>query len=269
MMKMLATTALLAVAALHAPAWAQKSTADAINEYRNSLQDGNPADLNAARGAALWRQARGPKNASLEKCDLGRGPGVVAGAAAAMPRYFPDVDAVMDVESRLVHCMVSLQGFKREEVTAKPFSSDGQKATEIEDLVAFIYDESRELPVAVPQSHAMEKASYQRGKQIFFFRGGPYDFACASCHSADDQRIRLQDLPNLTKQLPAQQAYTSWPAYRVSQGAVRTMQWRLYDCFRQQRFPELKYLSQASVDLITFLGVNANGGTMAAPAIKR
>ena len=47
------------------------------------------------------------------------------------------------------------------------------------------------------------------------------------------------------------------------------MQWRLYDCFRQQRFPELKYLSQASVDLITFLGVNANGGTMAAPAIKR
>jgi sulfur-oxidizing protein SoxA len=263
----LATAAALGVAT--APAWAQKSTADAINEYRNSLQDGNPADLNAARGAALWREARGPKKASLEKCDLGRGPGVVAGAAAAMPRYFADVDAVMDVESRLVHCMVSLQGFAREQVTAKPFSGEGQKATEIEDLVAFIYDESREQPVAVPQAHAKEKASYERGKQIFFFRGGPYDFSCASCHSADNQRIRLQDLPNLTQKLPAQQAYTSWPAYRVSQGAVRTMQWRLYDCFRQQRFPELRYLSQASVDLITFLGVNANGGTMAAPAIKR
>jgi L-cysteine S-thiosulfotransferase len=50
---------------------------------------------------------------------------------------------------------------------------------------------------------------------------------------------------------------------------VRTMQWRLYDCFRQQRFPELQYLSPASVDLITFLGVNANGGKMAAPALKR
>ncbi len=64
-------------------------------------------------------------------------------------------------------------------------------------------------------------------------------------------------------------AFGTWPAYRVSQGAVRTMQWRIYDCFRQQRFPELKDLSPASVDLITYLGVKANGGTMLAPAIKR
>jgi sulfur-oxidizing protein SoxA len=50
---------------------------------------------------------------------------------------------------------------------------------------------------------------------------------------------------------------------------MRTMQWRIYDCFRQQRFPELKFTSQASVDLITYLAVNANGGKMDAPAIKR
>jgi sulfur-oxidizing protein SoxA len=47
------------------------------------------------------------------------------------------------------------------------------------------------------------------------------------------------------------------------------MQWRMYDCFRQQRFPELKYGSQASIDLITFLGVTAKGGKMDSPAIKR
>ena len=47
------------------------------------------------------------------------------------------------------------------------------------------------------------------------------------------------------------------------------MQWRLFDCFRQQRFPALNYLSPASIDLITFLGVNANGGKMDSPAIKR
>jgi sulfur-oxidizing protein SoxA len=33
--------------------------------------------------------------------------------------------------------------------------------------------------------------------------------------------------------------------------------------------PELNYLSQTSIDLITYLGVNANGGKMAAPALKR
>jgi sulfur-oxidizing protein SoxA len=55
----------------------------------------------------------------------------------------------------------------------------------------------------------------------------------------------------------------------VSQGALRTFEWRLYDCFRQQRFPELQYNSQAVMDLTTFLAVNANGGKLAAPAIKR
>ena len=76
-------------------------------------------------------------------------------------------------------------------------------------------------------------------------------------------------MPNLTKPEPAQAAFGAWPAYRVSQGAVRSMQWRMYDCFRQQRFPELKYGSQASIDLITYLGVKAEGGTMQATSLKR
>ena len=51
----------------------------------------------------------------------------------------------------------------------------------------------------------------------------------------------------------AQKAYTTWPAYRVSQGEVRTMQWRLNDCFRQQRFPSSSYGSDASIALTMFL----------------
>jgi L-cysteine S-thiosulfotransferase len=246
-----------------------KSAQDAINEYRQSLQDGNPADLNAARGEGLWNAKRGGKSLA-ESCDIGLGVGKVKGAVAVLPKYFDDVKKVMDIESRLVHCMVAFQGAKREDFTPRTvFSGEGQRATMIEDLVAFVYDESRGMDIKVPQGHSAEKASYERGKQAFYFKGGPYDFSCASCHSEDGKRIRLQDLPNLTKAGPAQAAFSQWPAYRVSQGAVRTMQWRLYDCFRQQRFPELQYLSQTSVDLITFMGVNANGGKMAAPAIKR
>jgi L-cysteine S-thiosulfotransferase len=248
----------------------QKSAKDAIEDYRASLQDGNPADLNAARGEVLWKTKRGSPNASLEACDLGLGAGKVKGAVTVLPKYFADTNQTMDLESRLVHCMVTLQGAKKTDFTARTaFSGEGQKATVIEDLVAYIYDESREMVINVPQNHAAEKMSYARGKEAFYFKGGPFDFSCASCHSEDGKRIRLQDLPNLTKPGPAQAAFSQWPAYRVSQGAVRTMQWRLYDCFRQQRFPELQYLSQTSVDLITFMGVNANGGKMAAPALKR
>jgi L-cysteine S-thiosulfotransferase len=263
-------TALSAILFIATPAQAQqKSAQDAINEYRQSLQDGNPADLNAARGEGLWSAKRGGKSLA-ESCDMGLGVGKIKGVAAVLPRYFDDVKKVMDVESRLVHCMVTFQGAKREDFSSRTvYSSEGQRATQIEDLVAFIYDESRDVTIAVPSGHKEEKAAYERGKQAFYFKGGPFDFSCASCHSEDGKRIRLQDLPNLTKPGPAQAAFSQWPAYRVSQGAVRTMQWRLFDCFRQQRFPELQYLSQTSVDLIAFMGVNANGGKMAAPAIKR
>ena len=247
----------------------QKSAQDAINEYRQSLQDGNPADLNAARGEGFWNAKRGGKSLA-ESCDIGLGIGKVKGAVAQLPKYFDDVKKVMDIESRLVHCMVAFQGAKREDFSARTaFSGEGQRATLIEDLVAFVYDESRGIEIKVPQAHTAEKAAYERGRQAFYFKGGPHDFSCASCHNEDDKRIRLQSLPNLTKSGPSQAAFSQWPAYRVSQGAMRTMQWRVYDCFRGQRFPEMQYLSQTSVDLITFMGVNANGGKMAAPAIKR
>ena len=96
------------MAGLAAPALAQDSkVADEIAKYREALNDGNPADLLEVKGEGLWSQKRGPKNASLEQCDLGQGPGKLEGAYAALPKYFKDTNRVMDVESRLVHCMVT------------------------------------------------------------------------------------------------------------------------------------------------------------------
>jgi sulfur-oxidizing protein SoxA len=246
-----------------------QSAADEIAKYRAMLADGNPAELVEAQGEELWKTKRGPNNVSLEKCDLGKGPGVIKGAYAQLPRYFKDTNAVMDFETRLVHCMVEQQGFKKEDVIKKPFSSQGERATDLEALTAYVVGESRGSKIDISQSHPKEKAAFARGQQTFFYRGGPFDFSCASCHSKTAQRIRLQDLPNLTEAADSKKAFATWPAYRVSQGAVRTMQWRINDCFRQQRFPELKYGSQTSIDLITYLGVMAKGGEMDSPAIKR
>ena len=259
-----AAAALLLAAA---GAWPQ-SAVDEIAKYRQQLQDGNPAELWEARGEALWQQKRGPKSASLEQCDLGKGPGVVKGAYAELPRYFADADRVMDLETRLVHCMVTLQGFSVADATKRPFGN-GSSRSDFEALAAWISAESKGVPMNVSLSHPKEKEAYQIGEKMFFFRGGPHDFACATCHGESGKRIRLQDLPNLTDTAGAQSAYTTWPAYRVSQGELRTFQWRLNDCFRQQRFPELKFASEGSIALTTFLARNANGAKFNAPAIKR
>ncbi len=108
------------------------------------------------------------------------------------------------------------------------------------------------------------------GKAIFYYRAGTHDFSCATCHSQSGKRIRLQELPNLSiAGDDARKTYAAWPAYRISQGEVRTMEWRLGDCFRQQRVPELKFGSDAAIDLTMFLAKNAEGGEMAAPGLKR
>jgi L-cysteine S-thiosulfotransferase len=261
--------AVLFVASAGSLAAQEKSSAiQEIEKYRAALGDDNPAELWEARGEDLWKARRGPKNVSLESCDLGLGPGVVKGAYTVLPKYFEDSKKVEDLESRLVTCMVSLQGFTPEQAKKDPFGGPGKKVP-MDALVAYITAQSRGMKMNVAGSHPKEVEAYELGRKIFFYHGGPHDFACETCHGADSKRIRLQDLPNLTKVSDAQRAYTTWPAYRVSQGEVRSMQWRLNDCFRQQRFPELEFASPASIALTMYLAKNANGGVMNAPAIKR
>ena len=258
--------ALLACGAC-AAAWAQKSALDGIAEYRAMLADGNPADLFEAKGEGLWKQRRGPKNASLEQCDLGKGPGVVKGAFVELPRYFADTKRVQDMESRLLTCMETLQGFNAAEIAKTNFGR-GEQVT-VTALAAYISAESRGLKFNLPNSTLEEKTMYEVGKRLFFARGGPHDFSCSSCHGEDGKRIRLQDLPNLTQNPGAGSGFGAWPAYRVSNGQLWGMQLRLNDCYRQQRFPYPLFGSDVTIALGVYLGVNGKGGESIAPAIKR
>jgi len=257
--------------ALCACARAQDSDAQTqkeIERYRQLLAEGNPAELAQARGEELWKTKRGPKSASLERCDLGLGPGVVKGAYAALPRYFRDTDRVQDLESRLVTCIVALQGFTPEEAMKNPFSAPGRNS-DLEALATYVAGESKGMKLAAPMQHQKEIEAFRIGEQLFYRRAGPHDFSCSTCHGDTGKRIRLQDLPKLTEPKEAQRVFTTWPAYRVSQGSVRTMQHRLYDCYWQMRHPQLDYASDASIALEVFMAKYANGGTIDAPGLKR
>lgn len=239
-----------------------------FDRFRAVLEQDNPAELWEVKGEQLWNSPGGPKKASLQKCDLGLGPGVVKGAYAQLPRYFADVDRVMDAEARIVHCMITLQGFTYAELAKAPFSSATRTPDPV-SLVTYVAAQSAGMKFAAPQNHPREKQTYALGKEIFFYRAGTYDFACASCHGVDGQRIRTQPLPNFTRPEKALAAVQGWPGYRMTGGVMHSLQWRLTDCFRQQRFPKPDYTSETLSALISYVTVNSNGQVYKGPGIKR
>jgi L-cysteine S-thiosulfotransferase len=248
-----------------------QDTEKEIERYRAMISDpfSNPGFLAVDRGEVLWLQKRGTKDVSLDTCDLGKGPGKLEGAYAQLPRYFADADKVMDIEQRLLWCMEKIQGLDTKDVIARRFSGPG-RASDMEDLVAFIANKSSGMSINVPLSHPKEQEMAAVGEEIFYRRGGVMDFSCATCHAEDGKRIRLQGLPNLSKPgKTPQETMASWPTYRVSQGALRTMQHRLWDCFRQQRWPVPEYASDTITALTVFLNKQASGGELNVPSIKR
>ena len=243
--------------------------ADGLALGRKMLAEDNPGDLWVERGQRLFNEKRGPKNASLEKCDLGQGPGVVKGAFAQLPRYFADTDKVQDLESRLLTCMVELQGFKREDIIRTRFGTL-DRDSDMEALVSYVGAASNGLRMNVRLDHAKEREMYKAGEYGFYRRSGPLDFACVTCHGESGKRIRLQELPNMTKADEMREVIsTGWPAYRGTHSTVRTMQHRLYDCFWQMRLPDLGFASELSVALTTYLNYSANGGEIKLPGVRR
>jgi sulfur-oxidizing protein SoxA len=270
-MRRLSVAACVLMLALAAPA-AGDDTEKELERYRRMLKDdpwSNPGLLDADRGEALWKEKRGPKGVSLEGCDLGKGPGKVEGAFAELPRFFKDADRVLDLEARIVWCMENLQGFARADIVKRPYSKANQSGTELEALATYVASKSQGQKFSPSLEHPKEKEMLAVGQALFFRRQGPMDFACATCHADAGRRIRLQPLPFIGKPEEARKVIGEWPAYRVSQGTVMTMQHRIADCFWQMRLPLVDYGSDVTVALTAYLVNQAKGGEITAPTIKR
>ena len=252
-----------------APAEEKDAATLEFEKFRAMMEETNPAELFEAQGEEFWKTKRGPNNVSLaESCDLGLGVGVVKGAYVQMPRYFADVGKVMDVERRIVWCMINKQGFKEADLMKQPFASDSH-TPEPTSLVTYVAGQSRDMKFAVPLRDSHVKDVYEIGKEVVNYRAGPYDFSCNTCHGADGKRIRMQNLPNISTHKGATSAVMGWPGYRMTGGVMLTQQGRMGDCFRQQRFPQPKYLSDTVTSLLTYMTANANGATYKGPGIKR
>jgi sulfur-oxidizing protein SoxA len=250
-------------------AQSQDTAHDPMALGRQMLAEDNPGELWIDQGKALFYEKRGPKNASLEQCDFGLGPGKLERATTQLPRYFRDTDKVQDLESRLLTCMDQLQGFKREDLMKTAISAPASGGSDVEALAMYITSRSNGMKMNVSLSHQKERDMYKAGEYLFYRRSGQTDFACVQCHGQPNKRIRLQNLVHMTDKKQLQEVVATWPAYRGAHSTVRTMQWRLYDCFWQMRLPELTYASDTSIALTTYLHHQGNGAVIKVPGFKR
>lgn len=242
-----------------------------FDKFRAEMEETNPAELNELLGEELWNEKRGPKKVSLaESCDMGLGIGKLEGAYVKMPRYFADAGKVMDAERRIVWCMTEKQGFKFKDIAKKPFQGrHAPSAPDITNLVTYVAGMSRDMKFQVPLQDPHVREVFEIGKAVAAYRAGPYDFSCNTCHGVDGKRIRMQNLPNISKHDGAVRAVMGWPGYRLTGGVMLTLQWRMTDCFRQQRFPQPSYASDTITSLLTYMTGNANGAVYGGPGIKR
>ncbi|MDD3518956.1 MAG: sulfur oxidation c-type cytochrome SoxA [Chromatiales bacterium] len=235
------------------------------SEQNLMMMADNPALWTIDDGKELFHTPRGPKNVSLETCDFGKGPGVLKGAYVEMPRYFADTGKVMDLETRLVHCMMTIQGFPKDDPAVKQrhgATSDHMK------LQTYIASESNGMPWNPSLKHPLEKAMRDAGEQMFYRRAGKLDFSCATCHSRDGKQIRASVLPNLNQQGEWSKAI-SWPAFRVGHQDVRSTQHRVRGCYWQMRQGQIVAGSDASIAIISFWTDAARGQPAILPDMKR
>ncbi len=235
------------------------------SEQNLMMMSDNPAYWTVEEGEGLFHEKRGPKKASLESCDFGKGPGVLDGAYVEMPRYFKDTGKVMDLETRLVHCMKTIQGFGDKDGAVKKRHGS---SSDMMRLQSYIASKSSGYAWNPPMKHPLEKAMRDAGEVLFYRRAGKMDFSCNTCHGDTGKRIRASVLPNVNRAEEWTKAL-SWPAYRVGHQQVRSSQHRLRGCYWQMRQGQVVSGSDASIALISFWTDAARGQPAILPDMKR
>ncbi|WP_130538006.1 sulfur oxidation c-type cytochrome SoxA [Thiomicrorhabdus indica] len=247
------------IAGVSAHNFVQASDDTKFSEYRDSLADGNPGEFWVDDGEELFFQKNGPKNASLEKCDFGLGPGVLEGAYAQLPRYFADTDKVETLESRLMTCMKTLQGLNDQDIEDHYLqihylnaAEEDSRVSPLSQLATFVASKSNGLKFQISLEHPKEKHSYELGKKTFWHRMGSMDLSCAHCHAAPGRILRGVELPIMTNPERAGKVMGAFPAYVNKDGNVRTQWWRNQRCILAMRLPWLKTGSEIDAALILY-----------------
>jgi L-cysteine S-thiosulfotransferase len=207
----------------------------------------NPMALWVDRGRALWSEPRNGRSCS--GCH-GNAAVSMKGVAARYPRFDPALGRVVDLGQRVEACAGSEGG------TRLPAESD-----DLLGLTAYVALQSRGTPLDVAID-GPARATWEKGRDLYFTRVGQLHMACTSCHDASWGKTLLAE--------PISQGHpTGWPAYRLEWQRPGSLQRRLRACFNGVRAEMPPYDSPDLVALELYLADRAEGLPLESPGVRR
>lgn len=251
------TTALVCLALL-SPIFAEEtlSMTDADKKMYAELLDNNPAEMDVGEGQELFSSTIGAatyaKVLGVKEKDL---PKTVAG----FPRYLKSANKVVTLAQSLQMAMAE---------AGKPVLKLESK--DMVKMSAYVKSLANGQKTAIDvKANPQMKEMMTLGQQVFEERRGGRGLSCNNCHSADivGQRLRMQPLPDLGAKVTA--AAGTWPAYRMTQSQMVTLDKRMQQCMSNALLAELPLGSREMVALEVYVTNKTKGNTIQIPGLKR
>lgn len=220
------------------------------------MQDNNPAELFLMQGEEFL-QAQIGGEAGLAKF-LGVKEDALAKEIARFPKYIKKIDMVVGLDQMLQAAMA--------ENKKTPYKI-GSK--EMNYMVAFVKSLANEEAINLDLNDKHTKEYLALGKKVFEERRGGRGLSCNSCHNKDTigTRLRMQILPALGD--PKFKSGATWPAYRMTESRLVTLQGRFRGCMNNSLMAKLPEASPEMVALEIYVMSLAQGQEIAIPGLKR
>jgi sulfur-oxidizing protein SoxA len=257
-MRTLTITAALVCCALLSSVNAEEklSMSDADKAMYAELLENNPAEMEVGEGEQLFNSLIGSaayaKMLGVKEKDL---PKMIAG----FPRVLKAAGKVVTLSQSLQMALAD-QG--------KPVFK--LESPEIVKMSAYVKSLANTHKTSIDvKANAQMKEMMKLGQEVFEERRGGRGLSCNNCHSADivGQRLRMQPLPDLGAAVTA--AAGTWPAYRMTQGQMVTLDKRMQQCMENALLAKIPLGSREMVALEVYVTNKTKGNAIQIPGLKR
>lgn len=210
----------------------------------------NPGMLWVARGEKMWDAPAGRSHKSCAACHQDA-TSSMKGVAARYPRIDTATGKIINIEGRINSCRERNQA-------ADPLQYESE---ELLALTAYVAQQSRGMPVAVV-ADADNRASLERGHEIYYRRQGQMNLACVHCHEQNAGR-------KLLAETLSEGHGNAYPAYRLEWQGIGSLHRRLRACYSGVRAAMPALGSDELLDLELYLARRATGLMVETPGVRR